>query len=400
MLEVLLAATGALGAVVAALSRRIRQLPLSEPLLGLVTGVLLGPEVLQVLDTPPVGERSSEFHDAARVLLAVSVMAIALRYPFRTVRRRVWPVLLLVAVAMPAMAALTTGSALLLLGLAPAAALLLGTALCPTDPVLASSAVAGPPAQHDIDGRTRQLLSLESGANDSLALPLVLLALVVAGAASAGETAWQAAWELGGGIAIGIVLGWVGARALRSGERHGAAEHTPALFFTLLLALGVLGAADLSETSGVLAVLVAGFAFNQLSTGGERGGAVEIDEGINRFVILPLFVLIGAALPWASWADLGWRGPALLAAVLLVRRLPVLAALKRPLRLRWADALFLGWFGPVGISAMFYLTMEAQRMDVDPTVPAAGMLVIAGSTVAHGLTVTIGRRAYRNATRH
>jgi sodium/hydrogen antiporter len=191
------------------------------------------------------------------------------------------------------------------------------------------------------------------------------------------------------------VLGWVGGRALRLGEEHGATEATPALFFTLLLGLGVLGAASLIHTNDVLAVFAAGLAFNYVSTGAERGGSVAVDEGINRFLVLPVFVVIGAILPWQDWADLGWRAPLLVVAVLLLRRLPILIALHRPLRLRWPDTLYLGWFGPVGISAMFYLTLEAERHQVDPTLIAAGTLIIAASTVAHGVTASVGRVLYR-----
>jgi NhaP-type Na+/H+ or K+/H+ antiporter len=51
-LDVLLIATGALGVLVAALSARSRRLPVSEPLLALVVGVLVGPEVLRALPLP------------------------------------------------------------------------------------------------------------------------------------------------------------------------------------------------------------------------------------------------------------------------------------------------------------------------------------------------------------
>ncbi len=44
---------------------------------------------------------------------------------------------------------------------------------------------------------------------------------------------------------------------------------------------------------------------------------------------------------------------------------------------------------------MFYLTLEAERMALDPVVIEAGTLAVAVSTVAHGLTVTLGRRLYR-----
>jgi NhaP-type Na+/H+ or K+/H+ antiporter len=109
---------------------------------------------------------------------------------------------------------------------------------------------------------------------------------------------------------------------------------------------------------------------------------------------LPLFVLLGVALPWQSWGELGWRGVALAVGILLLRRLPVVLLLRRPLRLSVPDALYLGWFGPVGVSALFYLTMEADRMKVDETVLAAGSLVLVASTVAFGMSGVAGRVLY------
>ncbi len=141
-----------------------------------------------------------------------------------------------------------------------------------------------------------------------------------------------------------------------------------------------------------------GLAFASASTGADRAGAVSIDEAINRFAVLPVFVLLGAMLPWEVWTELGWRGPALAVAVLLLRRIPVVCLLRRGLRVGRPDALYLGWFGPIGVSALFYLTLEADRLGVDPVVLAAGALVVAVSTAAHGLTSAPGRVLYRRAS--
>jgi NhaP-type Na+/H+ or K+/H+ antiporter len=84
-------------------------------------------------------------------------------------------------------------------------------------------------------------------------------------------------------------------------------------------------------------------------------------------------------------------------AVLLLRRLPVLLLLRRPLRLGWADAAYLGWFGPVGVSALFYLTLEADSMALPDTVLAAGTMIVVVSTLAHGLTAAPGRVLYRRS---
>src|SRR5699024_9684649 len=107
-----------------------------------------------------------------RVLLAASVMTAALRFPVTSLRGLVPQFALLLCVVMP-IAAVVTGAAALTLGLPLALALLVGTCLCPTDPVLAASVVTGRPAQRYLPERVRTLLTGESGANDGLALALV-----------------------------------------------------------------------------------------------------------------------------------------------------------------------------------------------------------------------------------
>lgn len=396
-LDLILVAVGALGLAVAATSQEIRRLPVTEPLLALALGAVLGKHVTGLLALPTLVDDPVMLHDGARVLLAVSVMAIALRYPLSHLRRHVRPLAILLLLAMPAMALISGALGWLVLGVPVATAALLGAAVAPTDPVLASSVVTGEDAERDLPARDRQLLSIESGANDGLALPLVLLALAVAGAFSVEHALLDSAWQVLGAVLIGVPVGALGGAALRLAERRGATSGAPALLFTLLLALATLGVSGLAHVDGILAVFVAGLAFNAVSTGGDRADEVSIDEAVNTFGVLPLFVLLGAMIPWREWADLGWRGPALLAAILLLRRLPLLLALARPLGLRARDAAYLGWFGPVGVSALFYLTLEADRGSVPTVVLAAGSLVVAGSTVAHGLTAAPGRALFARA---
>lgn len=400
MIDVVLAAVGAVAFVIAALSGKLRSLPVSAPLLGLVAGIALGPAGAGVLDWPDLTVDSATMHEVARGLLAVSVMAVALRYPISAVRSRIRPVLVLLLVVMPLMALVTAGLSVLVLGVGLGTAVLLGTAMAPTDPVLASSAVTGKPAETNLPERDRQLLSLESGANDGLALPLVLVALAlsgVAGAPAMTDALTESAYQVLGGAVVGVALGWLGARALRAGEIEGETERGPKLLFTLVLAAAVLGVSGLLVVDGVLAVFAAGLAFSQGSSGEDREGAVPIDEALNQFLVLPLFLFLGATLPWGQWQELGWRGPALAVAVILLRRIPALLLLHRPLRLHPAGATYLGWFGPVGVSALFYLTLEAERLGTDETVLAAGALVVAVSTVAHGVSSPVGIALYKRA---
>ena len=388
------AVVGVLAVVLAAVSSRMRELPLSEPLLALVLGVLVGPQVLGLIDVPD-RERATLLLEVARVLLAVSLIGVALRYPVRALRPVVRPTAVLVTVGMLAMAAVTAGLAWLLLGVPVAVAALVGACLAPTDPVLASSVVTGKPAEEHLPARTRQVMSEESGVNDGLALPLVLLGIALVLEESLGHAALDGLYQVAVGVAVGGVVGLLAGRAMTYAQRHSEADQGPSLVFTLVLAIAVLGLARVLKADGVLAVFVAGLAYNYTVAEDEVGPQGTLDEGINRYLVLPLFLLLGVELPWSEWLELGGAAVLLPVAVLLLRRPPVLLALARPLRLPLRDALFVGWFGPIGVSAVFYLALSIEEGVADPRVWAAGSLVVAASTVAHGVTSAPGRRLYR-----
>ncbi|MFI8694210.1 cation:proton antiporter domain-containing protein [Dietzia maris] len=396
-LDVLLAIVGALGVVIVAFSARLRQWPVTEPLLALVAGIVLGPAVLGVLDVPDIVAEHSTIHHGAEILLAISVMGVALRYPFSAIRTHWRRLALLLVLVLPGMALVSTGLAMWVLGIPFALALLFGTAICPTDPVLASSVVTGEEAEEDLPEHDRQLLSLESGANDGLALPLVLVALAVATPLTAGQAAGEAAWQIAGALVVGIIAGVAAAKALHFSERHHDTETGPILLYTLLLALLVLGVAGIIGVNGIFGAFVAGLAFNVTSSGGERRTEVEIDEAVNQFAVIPFFVALGAMIPWTEWGRLGWGAVWLTAAVLLLRRPPLILAVMKPLGLKPRGAAYLGWFGPVGVAAVFYLTEEASRAGADPVLLGAGTLIVVASTVAHGLTAAPGRALFRAA---
>ena len=112
----------------------------------------------------------------------------------------------------------------------------------------------------------------------------------------------------------------------------------------------------------------------------------RVQEAVNRFLILPIFVLLGLTIPWEGWLELGWAGLLLALAVLLLRRLPAVLALKPLLgRVRGArDALFLGWFGPIGVAALYYANLSVSEAGVEEAW-VIGSLIICSSILVHGL---------------
>ena len=387
------AASGLLAVLLVLTSRTLRRLPVTEPLLALGLGVLLGPAVLGVL---VVGDevRTPLLLEGTRLLLALSLVGVALRFPVRELRPVLRPVALLVLVAMPLAAVVTGALAALLLGLPVALAALLGACLSPTDPVLASGVVTGRAAREAFPGRLRQVVTEESGSNDGLALPLVLVGLALAlGTSVAGELG-TAAYQVLVAVAVGAGIGWVAGQGVRRAERKGEIESRPELVLTLLLAVGTLGVARLLETDGVLAVFVAGLLYNAAVGDRDREQQDSLDEAFNRYLIVPVFLLLGAVLPFGQWRDLGWGAVAFAAGVLLLRRPPVVLLLARPLGLSRRDALFAGWFGPMGVSAVFYLVLAESEGVTDPRLFAAGTLAVAVSTVAHGVSAVPARALY------
>ncbi len=365
--------------------------PISEPLIALFLGVLLGPEVFGIfgdaLDDPAFLE------EASRITLAAAVMGIALRLPRGYVFRNWKPFTLLLAGGMPLMWLSSSLIAYLVVGLPVWIALLLGATVTPTDPVVASSTVNGQSAEKNIPTPLRHLLSAESGANDGLTLPFVLLPLLYLGA-SPGQTLgnWlllTLLWKVLGAALLGGIVGYFASRLLRVAKGRQLGERNPLLATTLALALMVLGGIRLLGGSALLAIFAAGVMFDA-PTESRLGEVLEhIQEAVARFFILPIFVLFGMVLPWQQWGTLGWAGIAFVVAVLLLRRLPALLAMHAkigPLR-QLPDALFAGWFGPIGVSTIFYISLARQRTHLD-SVWALGSLLVFASVVLYGVVAT------------
>jgi NhaP-type Na+/H+ or K+/H+ antiporter len=362
--------------------------PPPEPLIALLAGVGLGPAVLDLLDPADWGRQEAILEQAARMTLAISLMGVALRLSPGALGRNWRGVAILLALVMPLMWLASGLLVWLILGVPVWLALLVGAVVSPTDPVVATTIVTGAVAEENLPTRVRHTLSAESGFNDGLAYPIVLLPILVLADGPDGTVGhWLlhvVLWEVGGAAVLGGLLGRCAGILLRWAKAHGVIGPASHLAYAVALSLVALGGARLLGTDGILAVFVAGLAFE---AGQERDQLEWVQEAVNRFFILPIFVLLGLALPWDEWRGLGWKAVALAAGLLLLRRLPAVLALRPWLgRVRsLPDALFIGWFGPVGVAALFYATLAERRAGAEEPW-LVGTLAIAASVLAHGLS--------------
>ena len=368
----------------------------SEPLACALAGVALGPAGLDLLRLDPGADPASAavLREAARVTLAIAVTGAALRVPAGWVRAN-WRGL---AVALgPGMVLMGAAGALVAaaaLGLPLMASLLVGAAVAPTDPVLSAPILTGRLARAAVPDDLRHALTAESGANDGLALPLVMLPILLLGhgPAEAGVE-WVVhvlAWEIGGAVAVGAALGWLASRCLGWAAGRPDAEPTSLVAAVLALALASLAGVRVLGGDGILAAFVAGLVLNEgIRASQAEEGHQRFNEALGRFFDLPVMIVFGAAIPWAAWAGLGWRGALFAAGVLLLRRLPAWLLLGRlmPWTRSAPRALFAGWFGPVGAAALFYAVEVQDRTGLAAVWPAVS-LAVGASVLAHGVTGT------------
>ena len=120
----------------------------------------------------PIVERLTE------MVVIISLMGAALKID-RRIGWRSWMVTWrLLGIAMPVTILALAWLGHAMLGLGVATALLLGAALAPTDPVLASDVQVGPPKSGEEDDNRFSLTS-EAGFKDGLAFPFIMYCIVI-----------------------------------------------------------------------------------------------------------------------------------------------------------------------------------------------------------------------------
>ena len=403
-LNLALTLAGGLAAVLALFAGYIKaRVPVvSEMLLAMLLGIVVGPAALNWLRPDQWGHSMLMLEQVARFSVALAVMSIALRLPVGFVRQHARSLSVLLGLGMLGMWLVSGLLSYWLLGLQFWAAMLVGAIVTPTDPVVSGSIVTGQFAEHSLPSRIRNIISAEAGANDGGAYPYVFLALLLLTMpAEQALEHWlleKVLLGIAGAAVLGAAMGYVTGRVERWARRRHFAEEISATTVTVGLSVIVLGAVKLLGSDGILAVFIAGLVFRRISDHPLTERAFRVQEGVGRLVSFPLFMLFGALLPWAQWAQLGWAPVILALAILFLRRLPIVSIL-RPLvpALHGArDAWFVGWFGPLGAAAIYYATLAARETGQGIFWDLSSLLILS-SVIAHGGTATLFTSKYGRA---
>ncbi len=264
-------------------------------------------------------------------------------------------------------------------------AAILGVMLAATDAALGKAVVTN----QGVPAHLREGLSAESGLNDGLAVPFLLLFIALEqGAAVRGEgvALELLGEEVGIGLAVGVVLSLSAAKVVRLAKEAHWLGHVWQSMTVPALAILIFAVAQGLHGSGYIAAFVGGLCFRAAMKEDVHAMLLPA-EGAGEVLAMTAWVLFAMMLLPAALPHVGWRE--VIYAVLsltIIRMMPVILSLTgtgEPM----ASKAFLAWFGPRGLASLAFATIVwSEQIPEAGTVVAVTILTVGISLVVHGVT--------------
>ena len=369
---------------------------LNGPLMFMLAGLILGPAYLGILE-PRINKDGLKI--LAELTLAIVLFSDAANADLKVLRAHEGLPLRLLMIGLP----LTMLSGWLVgIWLFPQIPLveqaILATLLAPTDAALGKAVVSNP----KVPASVREGLNVESGLNDGICVPVLLmfLALLVeeqtqSPLSLALELVIE---ELGIGAITGVALTFGAWLLQRYSGKH--RWQTPMWSQLTLPGLAILcfATAQASGGSGFIASFVGGLLASYLFTE-QKHQLLKASEEFASLLSVITWVVFGAlVIPWA-WSSFTWN--IWLYAVLsltVIRILPVLISLAGT-GFDFETRLFIGWFGPRGLASIVFAIMILDYpLQASRTLVAVAACTVLLSVLLHGLSANpwVSRLANRD----
>lgn len=266
---------------------------------------------------------------------------------------------------------------------------LLATMLAPTDAALGQAVVTNP----SVPPTVRESLNVESGLNDGICVPVLLVFLALAtGSVEGGEATnlvlQLPVQEIGIGAGLGLLLAFSSSVALKWSGTRGWIAGSWIQVPVVALAMTCFGLSQWLDGSGFIGCFVGGMVFGALTK--DHAVKEQVLAGAESFgnvlSLLTWFVfgavVVGMGLSNMSWQVLVYA----LLSLTVIRMIPVLVCLLGA-GMRTDSRLFIGWFGPRGLASIVFIVMVvAQELPGSETLVAIVTWTVAFSIIAHGIS--------------
>lgn len=378
------------------MTKLIARTVLTLPIFFVALGFLCAPAT-EALGT------AEELRGSARLLVEITLILVlfadASHIRFARLKNTFSIPLRMLVIGMPATIAFGTMFVFLISPQSGLALCLLTAAvLTPTDAALGQTVVSSP----DVPKRLSQSINVESGLNDGLVLPFVLLGAILASSNLHGTDglAFMAATQIVLGPVAGIVVGWVAARALDLAQQRGwIIESAQGIVFLATAFLSFIGA-ELVGGNGFIAAFVAGAVFGNAYRH-DIHFIREFMEGVGQLLTMVAFLVFGALMLPDGLAHMNLTTVLLAIGFLtVVRMLPIWISLIGT-DLAPKEKLFLGWFGPRGLASILFTLIMMDEFDFpnEEKLLACVSLTVGLSVLLHGISATpLAKRIGRGST--
>ena len=358
---------------------------ISSTVLGLTKDIKITNEILRIL---------------AEITLAVVLFTDASRIQLKLLRREYNLPLRLLGIGLPLTIVFGTIFALFLfpneLNIWEAAAL--GTILAPTDAALGQAVVNSSRVPVSI----RQAINIESGLNDGICLPILLLFISLAEESEQGKTAsyWLifSSKQIIFGAAIGIAVGYFGSKLIVKSLRRKWMNDSFEDLSVLGLSILAYTCAELIGGNGFIAAFCAGLTLGTIATKPVLRKLYEFGEAEAQLLTLISFLLFGAVMVFPTLSQTTWQMWLYAILSLTAARMLGVAIATTGLKLQLDSILFVGWFGPRGIASIVYglLIVDKENLQGSEFIFSMMVVTVLISVFAHGLTAFPGANWYAN----
>jgi sodium/hydrogen antiporter len=266
--------------------------------------------------------------------------------------------------------------------------ILMALILSPTDAALGLAVVTS----ERVPEKIRQTINVESGLNDGIALPPILICIAIL-SNEPGEEVNTMYWmgfvlkQFIYGPLIGGLMGWLGGKLVELSSKRGWMNHTFQQLASIALAILSYSLAEMVHGNGFMAAYFAGMLLGTHSVA-IRERIRHFGEAESQAMVLFIFLLFGMILvpisfPWWDWRALVYA----LLSLTVIRIIPVVISL-RGTELTKQTKWFIGWFGPRGIASVLYLLMMVLKLGTEgyERIISVISLTVLLSIFLHGIT--------------
>jgi NhaP-type Na+/H+ or K+/H+ antiporter len=382
--------------VYSVIAGRVERSAVSGPIIFIAFGLIAGPVGLGLLD---MDVTAVELRVVADLTLALVLFIDAANADLATLRTHATIPRRMLLIGLPLCIVLGVGVGVVIFpDISFYEICILATMLAATDAALGKGVVTN----KAVPARIRESLNAESGLNDGMCVPvlLVFLALATGTGGEDGSTILAlelVAREIGIGLAVAGVLTLVGVKLMTLSVQHGWFTEVWAQIPVVTLALACFTTAQSLHGSGYIAAFVGGLLFGHFARE-KTHRLVMSGEGIAELLAMLTWLVFGAAVIGQLWATMTLDVVIYsLLSLTLIRMLPNVIALTGTGE-KLETKLFLAWFGPRGLaSIVFFIIVATANLPSESVLAHVVVCTVTLCVIAHGLTANawargIGRR--------